>query len=127
MTQVVKQSRRYGFTVPVADEAVLKWMAVQDNKTVSLRALIRAAVAEHGYSDYLCRPVDTTQPIGARGVHQEQVQPTAASTPPPRDTEPAPPDQPAQSAQPVQPAQPTQSTQPSMGDIFQANKLGSGA
>jgi hypothetical protein len=52
------QPQRFRVNVPVADEAVIAWMGVQDNHSLSVRMLIRESIERHGYIDVMNRPVD---------------------------------------------------------------------
>ncbi|MEV7605518.1 hypothetical protein AB0N65_08780 [Paenarthrobacter sp. NPDC089322] len=49
--------RRYRLNVPHADEAVVAWMELQDNQSMSIRMLIRASIERFGYVDIVNRPV----------------------------------------------------------------------
>ncbi|MFK0008746.1 hypothetical protein ACIQTZ_16995 [Paenarthrobacter sp. NPDC090520] len=48
---------RYRLTVPHADEAVIAWLELQDNQSLSIRMLIREGIARQGYVDIVNRPV----------------------------------------------------------------------
>ncbi|MGP0223864.1 hypothetical protein [Paenarthrobacter sp. NCHU4564] len=48
---------RYRLNVPRADEAVVAWMELQDNQSLSMRTLIRESIERHGYVDIVNRPV----------------------------------------------------------------------
>lgn len=43
--------------VPLADTAVLEWMAAQDNMSDSIRQLIRQDIEKNGYGDIFCREI----------------------------------------------------------------------
>jgi len=45
---------RYRFSVPLADDKVVKWIESQNNLGFSLRTLIKAAVSNWGYQDVTC-------------------------------------------------------------------------
>jgi hypothetical protein len=51
------QPHRFRVSVPVADEAVLTWMGLQDNPSLSVRMLIRESIERLGYVDLVNRPV----------------------------------------------------------------------
>lgn len=54
----VKQPpHRYRVSVPAADEAVVTWMNLQDNQSLSVRMLIRESIERIGYVDVVNRPV----------------------------------------------------------------------
>jgi hypothetical protein len=57
-TTAKPQPHRFRVSVPAADEAVLKWMNLQDNPSLSLRMLIRESIERLGYVDVINRPVD---------------------------------------------------------------------
>ncbi|MDQ4489433.1 hypothetical protein RBS60_04370 [Sinomonas sp. ASV486] len=44
-------------SVPAADEAVVAWMELQDNPSLSVRMLIRESIERLGYIDVVNRPV----------------------------------------------------------------------
>lgn len=52
------EPHRYRVSVPVADEAVAAWMELQDDRSLSVRMLIRESIARLGYVDVVNRPVD---------------------------------------------------------------------
>lgn len=76
------QPQRFRVNVPAADEAVLAWMALQDNHSLSVRMLIRESIERHGYIDVVNKPVDqlpkrgrptaTEEETGAVGTSQAQ-------------------------------------------------------
>ena len=74
------QPHRYRVNVPQADEAVIAWMAVQDNTSQSLRLLIRENIERHGYIDVMNRPVDQLPKRGRPAVSDEE--PAARPEPP---------------------------------------------
>ncbi|MGX9899096.1 hypothetical protein ACW0JT_02970 [Arthrobacter sp. SA17] len=49
--------QRFRLSVPAADEAVLEWMNLQDNPSLSIRMLIRESIERLGYVDVINRPV----------------------------------------------------------------------
>ncbi|WP_457963638.1 hypothetical protein M1E17_19755 [Arthrobacter sp. D1-29] len=49
--------QRFRLSVPAADEAVLAWMDLQDNPSLSVRMLIRESIERLGYVDVINRPV----------------------------------------------------------------------
>lgn len=51
------QPHRFRVSVPQADEAVLEWMALQDNPSLSVRMLIRESIERLGYVDIVNKPV----------------------------------------------------------------------
>lgn len=51
------QPHRFRVSVPQADEAVLDWMALQDNPSLSVRMLIRESIERLGYVDIVNKPV----------------------------------------------------------------------
>jgi hypothetical protein len=53
-----RPSRRFRWTVPPADESVLRWVELQDNVSLSLRLLVREFIAREGYVDPMNRPVE---------------------------------------------------------------------
>lgn len=54
---VKPQPQRFRVSVPAADEAVLEWMNLQDNPSLSIRMLIRESIERLGYVDVVNRPV----------------------------------------------------------------------
>jgi hypothetical protein len=57
VTTVKPQPHRFRMSVPAADEAVLVWMNLQDNPSLSIRMLIRESIERLGYVDVVNRPV----------------------------------------------------------------------
>ncbi|XAS67148.1 hypothetical protein V3C33_17105 [Micrococcaceae bacterium Sec5.7] len=57
VTTVKPQPHRFRVSVPAADEAVLVWMNLQDNPSLSIRMLIRESIERLGYVDVINRPV----------------------------------------------------------------------
>jgi hypothetical protein len=57
VTTVKPPPQRFRLSVPAADEAVLVWMNLQDNPSLSLRMLIRESIERLGYVDVVNRPV----------------------------------------------------------------------
>ena len=70
-TTVKPQPHRFRVSVPAADEAVLVWMNLQDNPSLSLRMLIRESIERLGYVDVINRPVDKL-PTRGRPVGPEE-------------------------------------------------------
>ena len=56
-TPVKAQPHRFRVSVPAADEAVVEWMNLQDNPSLSVRMLIRESIERLGYVDVVNRPV----------------------------------------------------------------------
>lgn len=56
-TTVKPPPQRFRLSVPAADEAVLEWMNLQDNPSLSIRMLIRESIERLGYVDVVNRPV----------------------------------------------------------------------
>lgn len=48
---------RYRLAVPVADEAVNRWLGMQDNVSASLRTVVREWIERNGFEDATCKPV----------------------------------------------------------------------
>jgi hypothetical protein len=71
------QPQRFRVNVPVADEAVLAWMGVQDNHSLSVRMLIRESIERHGYIDVMNRPVDQLPKRGRPATAEEEAADTA--------------------------------------------------
>jgi hypothetical protein len=94
------QPHRFRVTVPVADEAVVAWMGLQDNPSLSVRLLIRESIERMGYVDVVNRPVAQLprrgRPAGSEGAEGPEENPAP--------TAPAQPSQPA--ASPSRPARP---------------------
>ena len=63
-TTVKPQPHRFRVSVPAADEAVLVWMNLQDNPSLSVRMLIRESIERLGYLDVFNRPVAQLPPRG---------------------------------------------------------------
>ena len=55
-TTVKPPPQRFRLSVPAADEAVLEWMNLQDNPSLSIRMLIRESIERLGYVDVINRP-----------------------------------------------------------------------
>jgi hypothetical protein len=70
-TTVKPPPHRFRVSVPVADEAVLVWMDLQDNPSLSIRMLIRESIERLGYVDVINRPV-AQLPARGRPVGPEQ-------------------------------------------------------
>ncbi|MCB5280323.1 hypothetical protein [Arthrobacter sp. ES1] len=71
------QPQRFRVNVPAADEAVLAWMALQDNHSLSVRMLIRESIERNGYIDVVNKPVDQLPKRGRPTVSEDE-QPDAA-------------------------------------------------
>jgi hypothetical protein len=63
--------QRFRLSVPAADEAVLVWMNLQDNPSLSIRMLIRESIERLGYVDVFNRPVSQL-PTRERPVGPEE-------------------------------------------------------
>lgn len=65
------QPHRFRVSVPAADEAVVAWMGLQDNPSLSVRMLIRESIERNGFVDVVNRPVAQLpkrgRPAGADG------------------------------------------------------------
>jgi hypothetical protein len=70
-TTVKPQPHRFRMSVPAADEAVLVWMNLQDNPSLSIRMLIRESIERLGYVDVVNRPV-AKLPTRGRPVGPEE-------------------------------------------------------
>jgi hypothetical protein len=66
------QPQRFRVNVPVADEAVLTWMGLQDNHSLSVRMLIRESIERHGYVDVVNKPVDQLPKRGRPTVSEDE-------------------------------------------------------
>lgn len=71
VTTVKPQPQRFRMSVPAADEAVLEWMNLQDNPSLSIRMLIRESIERLGYVDVVNRPV-AKLPARGRPVGPEE-------------------------------------------------------
>jgi len=71
VTTVKPQPHRFRVSVPAADEAVLEWMNLQDNPSLSVRMLIRESIERLGYVDVFNRPV-AQLPTRGRPVGPEE-------------------------------------------------------
>lgn len=71
VTTVKPPPQRFRLSVPAADEAVLVWMNLQDNPSLSLRMLIRESIERLGYVDVINRPVSQL-PTRERPVGPEE-------------------------------------------------------
>ena len=56
-TPAKPQPHRFRVSVPAADEAVVAWMELQDNPSLSVRMLIRESIERQGFVDVVNRPV----------------------------------------------------------------------
>jgi hypothetical protein len=85
VTTVKPQPHRFRVSVPAADEAVLVWMNLQDNPSLSVRMLIRESIERLGYVDVINRPVvqlpTRGRPVGPEeeSTHRERNAETAAA------------------------------------------------
>jgi hypothetical protein len=86
VTTVKPPPQRFRLSVPAADEAVLEWMNLQDNPSLSIRMLIRESIERLGYVDVVNRPVSQL-PTRERPVGQEEdltrTEPNAGTAVPP--------------------------------------------
>lgn len=125
------QPHRFRVSVPAADEAMVAWMELQDNPSLSVRMLIRESIERQGYIDIVNRPVSQLpkpghpagSPEEARGVEEDLPEiPLSASAPNPGAVVRAPvqQSQPAPAAPPPARHEPQQSTgEPlDVNDIF---------
>lgn len=68
---------RFRVSVPVADEAVVAWMELQDNPSLSVRMLIRENIERHGFVDVVNRPVAQLpkrgRPASAGGAEAQEL------------------------------------------------------
>ncbi|WP_461164107.1 hypothetical protein [Arthrobacter sp. R4-81] len=71
VTTVKPPPQRFRLSVPAADEAVLEWMNLQDNPSLSIRMLIRESIERLGYVDVVNRPVSQL-PTRERPVGPEE-------------------------------------------------------
>lgn len=71
------EPHRFRVSVPVADEAVVAWMNLQDDRSLSVRMLIRESIERLGYVDVVNRPVEQLpkrgRPSGQEGDGTYQV------------------------------------------------------
>ena len=81
-TPAKPQPHRFRVSVPAADEAVVAWMELQDNPSLSVRMLIRESIERLGYVDVVNRPVSQL-PGRDRPTSEEggSVQEAAAAAP----------------------------------------------
>lgn len=75
-------AQRFRVNVPAADEAVLAWMRLQDNHSLSLRLLIRESIERNGYIDVMNRPVEQLPKRGRPAAAEDAVQAEAAPAKP---------------------------------------------
>lgn len=73
------QPHRYRVSVPGADKAVVEWMSLQDNASVSIRLLIRESIERIGYVDVMNRPVDQLPKRGRPRTPEEERDDAAAA------------------------------------------------
>jgi hypothetical protein len=71
VTTVKPPPQRFRLSVPAADEAVLEWMNLPDNPSLSIRMLIRESIERLGYVDVINRPVSQL-PTRERPVGPEE-------------------------------------------------------
>jgi hypothetical protein len=100
------QPQRFRVNVPVADEAVLTWMGLQDNHSLSVRMLIRESIERHGYVDVVNKPVDQLPKRGRPATSEEEA---AAAAQAARATRPQPAAPPVLHLLPPAPAAPAAS------------------
>lgn len=67
-TPAKPQPHRFRVSVPAADEAVVAWMELQDNPSLSVRMLIRESIERHGFVDVVNRPVSQLSGHGRPAV-----------------------------------------------------------
>jgi hypothetical protein len=72
VTTMKPQPHRFRLSVPAADEAVLMWMNLQDNPSLSVRMLIRESIERLGYVDVINRPVAQLPTRGRPGGPEEE-------------------------------------------------------
>ncbi|WP_422934096.1 hypothetical protein [Sinomonas sp. P47F7] len=72
-TPAKPQPHRFRVSVPVADEAVVAWMELQDNPSLSVRMLIRESIERQGYVDIVNRPVSQLPRHGRQAETSEEV------------------------------------------------------
>lgn len=71
-----QQPQRFRVSVPAADEAVLAWMDLQDNPSLSVRMLIRENIERNGYVDVINKPVAQLPKRGRpAGTEEETAEP----------------------------------------------------
>lgn len=73
------QPHRYRVSVPGADKAVVEWMSLQDNASVSIRLLIRESIERIGYVDVMNRPVDQLPKRGRPRTPEEEREDAASA------------------------------------------------
>lgn len=84
---------RYRLAVPDADTQVMTWVATQSNLSLSLRLLIRQAIAEQGYTDIFARAMDSgvfAAPVPVRAQVAPDPAPVSAPDPAAPQPQPAP-------------------------------------
>lgn len=103
--------RRFNLTVPMADESVIAWLDMQENKSVSVRTIVRDYITRNGYTDPLCLPVEQGprrgRPPGSIDVDREPAIESATNKPAAakRTSTPASTNPPRQPVEPVEPAE----------------------
>lgn len=131
-TPAKPQPHRFRVSVPAADEAVVAWMELQDNPSLSVRMLIRESIERQGYIDIVNRPVSQLpkpghpagSPEEARGVEEDVPEaqpqiPLSASAPNPGAVVPAP----VQQSQPAVPAPALHEPEQSTGEPLDVNDI----
>lgn len=98
-------AKRVRITIPAQDEEVLRWLARQSNVSVSVRQVIREAVASYGYGDVTCTSVRGRGRPRKRDPYDEKYAAEAAEAAVPEGREDEPPEErpvaaPARSARP---------------------------
>lgn len=95
--------KRVRISIPAQDVQVLRWLARQSNASVSIRQVIREAVASYGYDDVTCMSVRGRGRPRTRDAYDEKYADDGVAAEPP--TEDADPEEPVPAA-PVAPAVP---------------------
>ncbi|MGY4541369.1 hypothetical protein ACVWY0_001278 [Arthrobacter sp. UYNi723] len=83
-----QQPQRFRVSVPAADEAVLAWMDLQDNPSLSMRMLIRENIERNGYVDVINRPVVQLPKRGRPAGSEEELSDPAEQAGAPRAAAP---------------------------------------
>lgn len=74
-------SRRFRLTVPADDVAVIEWLERQHSVSMSVRMLVRRAIAEGGMRDYFATESDEIVQRPRRGRPAGKTQPKAVDAP----------------------------------------------
>lgn len=74
---------RYRLNVPQADEAVIAWLELQDNPSLSIRMLVRDSIVRQGYVDVVNRPVVQLPAGSGRAAGGTVVEASGAGNPAP--------------------------------------------